>query len=70
MVSNDDNNFLNKNSLIDSYFERITNFKQINIKNYYFEGKINFYDLNTDDKFLEKFVELFIRVRNKKNFKK
>jgi len=58
-----DESILNKNS-IESYFERITNFKQINIKNYYFEAKINYSDLNTDDPFLEKFVTLFDKVKN------
>jgi len=53
---------LNKNGKIESYFERITNFKQINIKNYYFEAKINYFDLNKDDPFLENFITLFEKV--------
>lgn len=62
-------NILNKNTIIESYFERFSNFKQINIKNYYFEAKINYSDLNTDDPFLESFISLFDKVNNFKNTK-
>lgn len=60
---NSHENFLNKNTIIESYFERISNFKQINIKNYYFEAKLSYADLNTDDPFLEHFIILFEKVK-------